>query len=81
MVLLLSALSFFLCMSLIMLQLCEPGRVKFKLKSDTNLFEIVKCKTTVSAVEVCSPCSLLSNECLSVSEHTSIFFFSIFVIP
>ncbi|KAI4386111.1 hypothetical protein MLD38_004072 [Melastoma candidum] len=26
--------------------------VKFKLKSDTNLFEIVKCKTTVSAVEV-----------------------------
>ncbi|XP_038894702.1 peptidyl-prolyl cis-trans isomerase CYP71 [Benincasa hispida] len=26
--------------------------VNFKLKSDTNLFEIVKCKTTVSAIEV-----------------------------
>ncbi|KAJ4775642.1 Peptidyl-prolyl cis-trans isomerase-like 1 [Rhynchospora pubera] len=25
--------------------------VKFKLKTDTNLFEIVKCKTTVSAIE------------------------------
>ncbi|KAK9156695.1 hypothetical protein Scep_003269 [Stephania cephalantha] len=27
-------------------------RVDFRLKSDTNLFEIVKCKTTVSALEV-----------------------------
>ncbi|KAK1287378.1 hypothetical protein QJS10_CPB19g00343 [Acorus calamus] len=29
----------------------ESG-VKFRLKSDTNLFEIAKCKTTVSAIEV-----------------------------
>uniref|UniRef100_A0A9I9CK09 peptidylprolyl isomerase n=1 Tax=Cucumis melo TaxID=3656 RepID=A0A9I9CK09_CUCME len=28
------------------------NNVNFKLKSDTNLFEIVKCKTTVSAIEV-----------------------------
>ncbi|KAL5583176.1 hypothetical protein UlMin_015618 [Ulmus minor] len=27
-------------------------KVKFRLKSDTNLFEIVKCKTTVSSIEV-----------------------------
>ncbi|MCL7028182.1 hypothetical protein MKW94_007373 [Papaver nudicaule] len=27
-------------------------RVSFKLKSDTSLFEVVKCKTTVSAIEV-----------------------------
>ncbi|KAF9596982.1 hypothetical protein IFM89_014696 [Coptis chinensis] len=27
-------------------------RVKFRMMSDTNLFEIVKCKTTVSAIEV-----------------------------
>lgn len=33
------------------LQFPESG-VNFKLKSDTNLFEIVKCKTTVSAIEV-----------------------------
>jgi len=26
--------------------------VNFKLKSDTNLFEIIKCKTTISAIEV-----------------------------
>ncbi|KAK1275108.1 Peptidyl-prolyl cis-trans isomerase-like 2 [Acorus gramineus] len=29
----------------------ESG-VKFRLKSDTNLFEIAKCKTTISAIEV-----------------------------
>ncbi|GLT63846.1 hypothetical protein SLA2020_363790 [Shorea laevis] len=28
------------------------SEVNFKLKSDTNLFEIVKCKTTISAIEV-----------------------------
>ncbi|XP_019056376.1 PREDICTED: peptidyl-prolyl cis-trans isomerase CYP71 isoform X2 [Tarenaya hassleriana] len=28
------------------------SEVNFKLKSDTNLFEILKCKTTVSAIEV-----------------------------
>ncbi|KAA8544222.1 hypothetical protein F0562_022234 [Nyssa sinensis] len=33
------------------LQFPENG-VNFKLKSDTNLFEIVKCKTSVSAIEV-----------------------------
>lgn len=27
-------------------------RVNFKLKSDTNLFEILKCKTSISAIEV-----------------------------
>jgi len=27
-------------------------RVNFKLKSDTDLFEIAKCKTSVSAIEV-----------------------------
>lgn len=31
-------------------------RVNFKLKSDTNLFEIVKCKTSVSAIEVPQLC-------------------------
>ncbi|KAF1886125.1 hypothetical protein Lal_00045354 [Lupinus albus] len=30
----------------------SPHRVSFKLKTDTNLFEIVKCKTSVSAIEV-----------------------------
>ncbi|KAG5560981.1 hypothetical protein RHGRI_004115 [Rhododendron griersonianum] len=33
------------------LQFPEDG-VKFRLKSDTDLFEIVKCKTTVSTIEV-----------------------------
>ncbi|XP_057955576.1 peptidyl-prolyl cis-trans isomerase CYP71 [Malania oleifera] len=33
------------------LQFPENG-VNFRLKSDTNLFEIVKCKTTISAIEV-----------------------------
>ncbi|KAK3041246.1 hypothetical protein RJ639_001529 [Escallonia herrerae] len=33
------------------LQFPESG-VNFRLKSDTNLFEIVKCKTTVSSIEV-----------------------------
>jgi peptidylprolyl isomerase domain and WD repeat-containing protein 1 len=27
-------------------------RVRFHLKTDTNLFEIAKCKTSVSAIEV-----------------------------
>lgn len=35
-----------------MLCLPECFRVKFELKSDTNLFEIVKCKTSVSSIEV-----------------------------
>ncbi|XP_043701537.1 peptidyl-prolyl cis-trans isomerase CYP71 isoform X2 [Telopea speciosissima] len=33
------------------LQFPENG-ISFRLKSDTNLFEVVKCKTTVSAIEV-----------------------------
>lgn len=37
---------------LIVLVLIGACRVNFKLKSDTNLFEVVKCKTTVSAIEV-----------------------------
>ncbi|PON47500.1 Cyclophilin-type peptidyl-prolyl cis-trans isomerase [Trema orientale] len=42
-----------------MIEYWSPGtlqfpedKVKFRLKSDTNLFEIVKCKTTVSSIEV-----------------------------
>ena len=37
--------------STLLLVLC---RVRFRLKSDTNLFEIAKCKTSVSAIEVLS---------------------------
>lgn len=35
-------------------RLLLPGacRVNFRLKSDTSLFEIVKCKTSVSTIEV-----------------------------
>lgn len=32
--------------------LIHACRVSFRLKSDTDLFEIVKCKTTVSTLEV-----------------------------
>lgn len=58
------------CMSFGYLNLCSyectlifslgTCRVDFKLKSDTNLFEIAKCKTSVSAIEV-----------LQLYEHTS----------
>ncbi|KAM0946161.1 putative peptidylprolyl isomerase transcription factor WD40-like family [Dioscorea sansibarensis] len=34
------------------LQCPESGIVSFKLKTDTNLFDIAKCKTTVSSIEV-----------------------------
>lgn len=41
------------------LQFPKDG-VLFKLKSDTNLFEIVKCKTTVSTIEISPDCKQFS---------------------
>ena len=45
---------------LIVLLLYGSCRVNFRLKSDTNLFEIVKCKTSVSAIEVLCTHALLT---------------------
>ena len=50
--------------------LCGACRVNFRLKSDTNLFEILKCKTTVSTIEVIYCFITFPSWCLvSLEQH------------